>query len=208
MPNRFEIIRTPRGGIDFKRTLKNLGREPKSDHELTSDAYLETLRERDRVKVIGFVNFIRGLGEELSKDGVKIAVIAVGSTTLPKEQRRHQAKDIDLRVLNSKPTNSGERKTAVITLQEAVKQYLIDSQIEFEENNETAYEKIMEDYSGNKRMPARYVDYNNDDPSFVARFTGGLLLHISISGVSSWDLGTHLHEERRHNGSFAVLYKA
>lgn len=72
--------------------------------ELLPGAYLDGLTAQDRQQVLRFVGFTQSLREKLP--GVRIGVIAVGSTTRPESDRHHPAEDIDLRILNSAPMNS------------------------------------------------------------------------------------------------------
>ncbi|MEK7502417.1 MAG: hypothetical protein AAB609_02735 [Patescibacteria group bacterium] len=171
--------------------------------ECSPEVYLEGLTEQNRQQVVQFVKFTQSLREKLP--GVRIGVIAIGSTTRPKSDRHHPAEDIDLRILNSAPINSEQQKVAIGHIINATRDYLRQEGVEFEEANHTVETRMVWGYSGDKKELMPYVDWYNTNPSFVTKPKVGLPLHISISGTDAWDLETHLAEEKKHGGSFSVL---
>lgn len=194
------IRRTPQGRPDVAGTLMNLVGDPRSEHELTPDAYLQTLGEQDRAHVTSFMDFARTLHDV--KPGVRVAVTAVGSTVRPESERHHPAEDIDLRVLNSLPAGTAERAEVVAEIQERVKDFLSGNGAEIEDADHTVSTRMVRESRGGL-VP--FVDWYNNDPSVVARFDEGLPIQVSISGVDNFDLDSYLQKERRHNGHFAVL---
>lgn len=182
------------------------GRIPeRGTRELPVDAYLDGLTEHDRQQVLQFVEFARSLRERLP--GVKIGVIAIGSTTRPESDRHHPTEDIDLRILNSAPMNSEQQKVVIRDIISLTRDYLEQEGTEFEEVEHTVETRMIWGGSGDDKELMPFVDWYNTNHSFVTKPKEGLPLHVSISGTDAWDLDTHLVEERKHGGRFSVLMR-
>ena len=198
--------RTSQGRPDVVSASLNVVGDPRSNNELTSSAYLESLSEQDRINVARFLRFAATLGERIP--GVRVAVCAVGSTARPEAQRDHSVKDIDLRILNSAPVNSEERTAAVVAIRDAIRGYLTEQQVQFIEEDCTVSTGMVWGSSGGNKESIPFADWYNNDPSFTARYSEGLPLQISISGADNYDLDTYLRKDREHNGHFALLHKS
>lgn len=195
------LRRTPEGRVDLGATVQNLVREPRSANELAPQSYLDTLAEQDRAHVQDFLTYARVLHQSLNRVG--LAVTAVGSSVRPEAQRHNPVGDIDLRVLNSTPANSDLRQEVVGVIRDSVRSHLQTTGAEFEEDNATVETRWVKESRGGL-VP--FVDWYNDDPSFVVKHQDGLPIQISISGLNNYDLDTYLRREREHNGHLAVLF--
>lgn len=205
------------GGV-FQRMARKNGKDLRGEpsvsaapinNELTAERYCQTLSEQDRIHVVGFVDFVRTLSDALP--GVRVAVIAVGSTVRPESKRYHLPKDIDLRVLNSSPAESRQRSEIVSALQNEVRRHLQNSRVPFKEEKSTVEQRMVPGVSFDPETGKRreelvpFLDWYNNDPSFTINYPEGHPLHISISGVNNPDLGTYLEGEREHSGHFALI---
>lgn len=184
--------------------LRNLVGNPRSKNELTSGEYLASLSEVDRVKVVGFCDFIRNPDRWI---GAGLAVTAVGSTVSQEAERTDLPRDIDLRVLNTALTGSQERVAAIARIRDAVTSYFRGKRIPFTEKDCTYSTRMVRGTSdGKKVLLLPFVDWYNDDPSVVANYPeGGLPLHVSVSGPDNYAMRKYLRKERRHNSRFALL---
>lgn len=164
--------------------------------ELTPEAYLERLSPVDRANVTEIVDLastLRGVA------GVRIGVLAVGSTVRPPEQNFRPIRDIDLRVLNSAPADSEERKAAVEAIRRVVRGCLTGRGVKFREEDATIIQA----------RKSEWIDLYNCDPSFITtpQLPDGqeLPLHISISGVDNGDLDWYVGAHRKGDSHFVVL---
>lgn len=157
--------------------------------ELPLLQYAHSLFREDKDRLSNFITFMSFLKTMRGFDGVRLGVIAVGSTTRPEYKRNHSPKDIDLRILHSVPEGHMSRRVDVVNLlRSSVRGYLKDHSIDFTER-EWAH--------GYDVVPC---------PSFTTGNHTGLPLHIIISGVDTPDLETHLAEEGRENKYFVCVY--
>lgn len=164
-----------------------------SHKEKSRTDYLANLSEFDRLHVLHFLGFIMGL-QTMFPD-TDIAVIAVGSSTKPKTKRKDPINDLDFRILNSEATNSNTRQSIIACIQTAIHGYLEENQIPF-------------DYSENTRTinhVTGWVDWYNNDPSFITKQDQGLPLHISVSGLNNPPLRKYLRKEKFHRTSSVIL---
>lgn len=170
--------------------------EGRGAYELTPEAYLERLSPADRANVQEIVDLAGTLRGTL---GVRVGVLAVGSTVRPPEQNFRPIGDIDLRVLNSAPADSEERKAAVEGIRRVTRGYLTGRGIKFRE----------EDVTVSQARKSAWIDFYNDDPSFetTPRLPDGqeLPLHISVSGVDNGDLDWYVGVHRKGDSPFVVL---
>jgi len=192
------LRKNPQGRPDVMGILRN------RSNELTTFEYLASLSEVDKVKVIGFVDYIKTLGRPL---GVGLAITAVGSTVRQEAERHHVPEDIDLRVLNTASPGSQERTVAIERIKDAVRDYFREKNIPIDEQYCTVSTRMVCSSSGDKEELLPYVDWYNNDPSFIAKFPEGLPLQISISGVDNYDMSTYLRKERENNARFALLHQ-
>ena len=162
-------------------------------NEVSPVKYLNSLAEVDRRHVLEFLVFASHLATRIEP---RIAINAVGSTVRPPDQNFRPIGDIDLRILNSAPTGSDERRRAVEVMRTAIRDWLEQKGIKFEERDATVTQARHSDY----------VDFYNDDPSFLTEPTQGLPLHLSISGVPNYDLDEHLRQERRRGLYYSPLF--
>lgn len=185
------ILTTQDGKIDMRATLLSLTGQLKSRHELPVQTYLQTLKTRNRQNVQNFAAFL----QSVDPDTTHLALIAVGSSVRPQTLQDHPVEDIDLRILNSAPTDSAKRKVVIAFLLNGIRGYLTDK-FEFEESKHT----VTSYKSG-------YIGWYNTDPSFVARRHKRFPLHISVSGIDNYPMNRYLTKERQHNGYFSLLLK-
>lgn len=198
------LRKTPQGQPDVMGSLRNFVGDPRSNNELTYDEYLASLSEVDKAKVIGFIDYTKTLGQSL---GVGLAITAVGSTLRQAAERHHMPEDIDLRVLNTASPESQERTVAIERIKDAVRDYFRGKHIPIDEQNCTVSTRMVWGSSGDKKELLPFVDWYNNDPSFIAKYPEGLPLQISISGVDNYDMSTYLRKEREHNTRFALLHQ-
>ena len=52
-----------------------------------------------------------------------------------------------------------------------------------------------------------FMDWYNNDPSFIVKHPQGLPLQLSISGADNYDLATYLQKEHKNGDHFALLFK-
>lgn len=145
---------------------------------------------------------------------VQIAVTVVGSSTRSEEKRHHPVRDIDLRILNSADPNSDLRLSTVGTIREAVRGYLEESQVTFDENEVTMEERMVSGFGFDPDTGKRieelmpYVDWYNNDPSFTTNSDTGIPLHISISGIDNFSLPKYLQKEQEMKTDIVLLLKS
>lgn len=211
------LRRTPQDRVDVVATAQNLFGEPRSANELTPENYLASLSEQDRAHVVSFLSYASALRASLNDVG--LAVTAVGSSVKPESERHHPVGDIDLRFLNSAPPEGELRQHTVGFIRDSIRTHLQATGVEFEENDATVSSRMVEGSSsgwqedpqtGEKKWVEQkgllpFVDWYNDDPSFIVKYPEGLPLQLSISGVDNWDLDTYLRKEREHNAHFVLL---
>ncbi len=201
------LRRTPHGRVDVVLTAQNLLGEPRSANELSRETYLASLSEHDRAHVADFLTYASELRALLNEVG--LAVTVVGSSTRPESERHHPIEDIDLRILNSAPPGSEQRQQVVESIKNSIRAHLQTMGMKFEEDNVTVSSIMVRSTSGSgQRELEPFLDWYNDDPSFVVKYPEGLPLHISISGLYNLDLDRYLRKEREHNGRFALLLGA
>lgn len=199
------LRKTPQGRPDVMGSLRNLVGDPRSSNELTYDEYLASLSEVDKAKVIGFIDYTKKISQSL---GVGLAITAVGSTVRQEAERHHAPEDIDLRVLNTASPESQERTAAIEKIKDAVRDYFRGKHIPIDENNCTVSTRMVWGSSdGKKKELLPFLDWYNNDPSFIAKYPEGLPLQVSISGVDNYDMSTYLRKEREHNARFALLHQ-
>ncbi len=199
--NRF--VRTPE---EIRKRFEN-----RNGNEITPEQYFATLSENDKKNVEEVIDFFKNLQNVISD--VKIAVLAVGSTVLPEKERSHPPEDIDLRVLNSSPSESEERENTINLIRDAIKAYMKVNRFDFMEENSTAIRHMVPERHLNLKTGKwekdliPYYDWYNNDPAFIIFYDDeeNLPLHISISGVDNHDLDTYLRLERKAKNHFAVL---
>ena len=172
--------------------------------ELRTEAYLDSLDEGSRRKVDEFSNYLHNLQDQLGD--VRIALTAVGSSTVSKERRHHPVGDVDLRILNSAPPDSMDRSRAVLTIREGVRGYLMKNGDQFVEESSTSEERLIKRREGGRDTLIPFVDWYNDDPSFLVQ-SDGLPLHISISGVDNYELDRYLGLESKKRTSAVLLVR-
>jgi len=174
------------------------------DSELRTEAYLDSLDEISRRKVDEFSDFSRRLQDQLR--AVQIAVTAVGSSTVSEERRHHPVEDVDLRILNSAPPHSMDRSSAILSIREGVRGYLMKNGDQFVEDNSTLEERLIKGKVGGRDTLIPFVSWYNDDPSFLVQGEG-LPLHISISGIDNYELDRYLGLESKKWTSAVLLVK-
>lgn len=208
---RAKYFRTSQNGrIDLGAIFRNAVIEPTSNNEIPKDTYLEGLVEVDRIHVEGFLDFAKRLHGSL--EGLGMAVIAVGSSVRSEEQRHHPTQDIDLRVLNAMDSVD-LRTVAVASIRDGIRGYLQAGGLEFEESDDTTEVRMVkgESYDPVTKVSVPsllpFMDWYNNDPSFVVKFAEGLPLHLSISGHDNPDMEYYLSKERANNSTFSLLYK-
>lgn len=163
-------------------------------NEVPAERYLATLSDIDRHQVLDFLAFVPTLSATVGK--VRLGVNAVGSTVRPPEENFRPIDDIDLRILNSAPKDSEERKEVVATLRNTVRDYLDQRGVKYLERDETV----------TQARKSAFIHFYNDDPSFLTQPEAGLPLHFSISGADNPDLDEYLKEERRQGFHYSPLY--
>jgi len=200
--------------IDFRNRVK----PPEfGAHEIPCRTFLESLGPSDLANVRRVVSIVAELNRDFqngqvtcdcdivatdaSVNNLQYGVIAVGSTTRPESKRAHAPKDIDLRIMSN--TSCGYPRAASISLvMKALIGELQKSGIPYEEYGVTISRYQIETTD---HRPIEWVNYDNNDPSFVVEPEKGLRLHVSISGMERPDVDAHLKEERRRGGHFSVL---
>lgn len=179
-------------------------KEWREKHELSREEFFERLPERDQNNLTEALWRIEQATAQLPND--KTAVIAFGSIARPETLRFHPPRDIDVRLLFQSPEGSKQREESIEVVCTSLREILEDARIPYEEDNCTVSEDIVEVISGGKkRLEQAYLNYNNNDPSFLIHFESGLPIHLSIDGVSKPALKKHLSLEQKHNTYFTVL---
>lgn len=138
----------------------------------------------------------------------EVGVIAFGSSVRPEELRTHPVGDIDLRIVSNPPKDP---VTGELVWGEIVPN-TVDLVREFAEHEGQGFE--YNPRSTVNRIPMlspygtyfSFMDYNNQDPSFIVEpHEGGLPLHISISHSGSETLDSRLREEVRQRQHYSLL---
>jgi hypothetical protein len=181
--------------------------------EQRAASYLESLTETDRANVGQILDVVRQASQKF--DATKVAVEAVGSSTQPENKRLFgPVDDIDLRILTSPEPDTVERRHAVSTLREAIRAYLTENGIHFQEEDYTTSHRMVYATTRDRRtgketkILSPFLDYNNGDPSFSIRPQNGLPLHVFISGNDNYSLEEHLQAEQRQKTSAVVLFRS
>jgi hypothetical protein len=180
--------------------LKKFFHRTKETPEMKMEKYLSTLAPVDRAQVEELLTFTQKLQEDVGD--ISIAVEAFGSTTRPPEKRHHPPKDIDIRILNSAPTNTLEREEAVQLISEAVLIFLTENKKDFTPSSHSWDRTFAKSTDG---QLVEFIDYSNNDPSFEIKTPDGLPLHICISGIDRLPLKKHLRLEGVHKTGAVVL---
>jgi hypothetical protein len=169
-----------------KDTLQVIGK-----NELSRLEYFEKLSEFDTRHINYWLQYIENLNNE---HGFPLfSVIATGSIVKPPEKRDHEPEDIDIRILNSRKSNTRERKSTLWDLQKSFCDQL----------DGLSYQQVL-DYEIKKPEPSYSA---SESPSFKITYRdGGLPIHISYPGASVYEAKKYISIERNNDEYFAVLF--
>lgn len=181
--------------VFFRTRQEHLG-----EHEISATDYMASLAVEDRQRIVDFLSVTSIFKTTLNAE-TRIGILAVGSSLRPEALRYHPVRDLDLRILNSAPSDSEERKQVIVKLQEGIRCHLLAAGTPFEEKDHTLEVRTVKSNHG----LVDWQDWYNNDPSFEVTAKNGHPLHLSISGVGNYDLDTYVRKNRESKGYFSVL---
>lgn len=190
-------VRVTKPKVDVVANIRQLVEGTKSVNEIPKDKWFDALSQVDRSHVISFIEYIREHERDLP--GIRIAVIAVGSSVVPPGEQAsgRQPEDIDLRILNSTWEGSTLRDWVITSLREMSGQF-------FGERDKHYVKTVAYHYWGESDISI----LETPKESIVLQKNPRTPLHILISGHKQPDMSTHLFNEGKDNGNFVVLHKS
>lgn len=168
---------------------------------LKSANYLNSLTKEDRTNVEEVLGIVRRVRRGF--ENTRIAVLAVGSSSKAENEGSFAGvRDIDLRITTSTESNSEERKHTVATLRNAIREHLQKYGLSFKEMDFSVAKRPVLDA---QNVLSSFLDYYNNDPSFLVVPSNGLPLHIFISGLDNFSLDVQLNAEQQAKTSAIIL---
>lgn len=184
--------------------------------EVLSEDYMYTLNSEDREHIEELSMMLLQNMDKITQ-GIEVGMIIFGSSIRPQELRYHEFEDIDIRLISSAEPESDVQKETVDELVAIVGDFAKSLKESGRGTSDfkmwTNHSKVVDVTSYNLETGERktrtgpfFLDYNNDDPSFMLSLSdeGSHPLHVSISGVGE-DLIFHLKQERDQHQYFSLL---